>query len=443
MPTSALRQRLNAALLDFAWDEWAQMGVLATPGRRSPWAQDPEALLLLTLELARDDPRLFDEVLDWLGHNEPVVSTRRLRSLCEDCDDERLVSATLNWVAGRRGRQPPRPPAPGDRAPEPLFRGLSAPVRSADAAFLAHGLLRPEAIPSGKSRDPDLTLPINFAFRLRHLLGVSARAETVRFLLTSDVQSASVAAVASSGGYAKRNVQEALRGLHAAGAVSVIAVGAERRYRTDRAVWAHLLGSDASDLPIHRDWPQLLGALRRMLRWLARPELARFSEYLLASQARDLLDEIHPRLAQAGVVTAASRGGDTGWKDLVETVERTLVALDPGNATVERSADFEVYADATRHHRWRLNATNGRIVATSSESYASRASAKVAAERLRSNPDSYEYVIDVDEAGNYRWRASAADGQNIAASGESFASRHDAERAARGARDLAASAAGP
>lgn len=49
-----LGQRLSDQLVSFAWDEWAQMGVLATPHRRSPWAQDPEALIVFTREPDKD-----------------------------------------------------------------------------------------------------------------------------------------------------------------------------------------------------------------------------------------------------------------------------------------------------------------------------------------------------------------------------------------------------
>lgn len=70
---------------------------------------------------------------------------------------------------------------------------MTTPVHNPDPSFLGQGLLRPVARPSGKSRQPDLTAPINFALRLRHLLGVSARAEAVRFLLTTNAPRASVA----------------------------------------------------------------------------------------------------------------------------------------------------------------------------------------------------------------------------------------------------------
>ena len=49
------------------------MGVLATAERRYRWAADPEALLLLTFEVGREEPRLFAEVLDWLVKNERLI----------------------------------------------------------------------------------------------------------------------------------------------------------------------------------------------------------------------------------------------------------------------------------------------------------------------------------------------------------------------------------
>ncbi len=42
---------------------------------------DPEALLLFTIEVARLDPRPFDETLDWLATNGTLLSLTRLRHL--------------------------------------------------------------------------------------------------------------------------------------------------------------------------------------------------------------------------------------------------------------------------------------------------------------------------------------------------------------------------
>lgn len=63
------------------------------------WAQDPEALVVFTLEVARADPGLFDELLDWLLVNEKLLSVRRLRAMCADPEDERLLAGALGWLA--------------------------------------------------------------------------------------------------------------------------------------------------------------------------------------------------------------------------------------------------------------------------------------------------------------------------------------------------------
>jgi uncharacterized protein YegP (UPF0339 family) len=44
---------------------------------------------------------------------------------------------------------------------------------------------------------------------------------------------------------------------------------------------------------------------------------------------------------------------------------------------------FEIYADASGAYRWRLRASNGQIIASSGESFASKANATRAAENVR------------------------------------------------------------
>lgn len=447
MPSSALRDRLGQALLDFAWGEWAQMGVLAAAPRRSPWAQDPEALLLLTFEVGRDDPRLFDEVLDWLIVNEPVTSVRRLRTMCEGPDDTRIVGAVLEWVARQRRRPVPGAGRRRDDygAPVAVFRGSSGSLPVADPIFEAWGLLRAPAEASGKAMHPKLTEPVNFAFRLRRLLGLSARSEAVRFLLTESVPSGStVGAVAASAAYAKRNVQEALADLHASGTARVVTAGGEHRYSLERGSWAHLLGLVDEGIPFHRDWPQLLSALRRILQWLDDPGLSAHSRYMRASRARDLLEDLRPRLAHAGVAVAGFRRGEEAWGDLEETVENALEVLappDPRRWTA--AASFQIYRDSTGDWRWRLHGANGRVVATSADSFATAANARASVARFREQAGSRPVYVRSDVAGNHRWEMLAANNRVLAVSAEAFSSVAAAERAAVVARDLALSAAGP
>jgi hypothetical protein len=304
------------------------MGVLATPQRRSPWAQDPEALIVFTLEVARADARLFDELMDWLLVNESLLSVRRLRAMCVDETDRALVAAALGWLARQRprARLGNRESTSDTTTLQPLFRS-GGPVSKAEEDFAATGWLRPPLAPSHKSRPPDPMVPINLAFRLRQILGVGIRAEALRVLLSIDAPWVNAQTLARSTGYAKRNVHEALAGLSKASVVSAFTVGGEQRYKADRPAWAALLGCSPEELPSDRDWPQLLGALRRILRWSSRPELATMSDYLLASSARDLLEGIRPELAFAGIPVDLSPVPENTLSELEEVIERLLATI--------------------------------------------------------------------------------------------------------------------
>ena len=330
MQNSDLRARVRHDLFAFAWDQWAQMGLSAAAHRIDRWAADPEALLLFTFEVGRADPRLFDEVLDWLVLNERLVSVQRLRNLCRDDDDRALVEATLAWAAESRRPGAARgatkqTTAAGD---VPLFRDVGAGGRRVDETFRAYGWLKPPTERSGKSRSPNTLAPINFAFRLRQILGLGARAEVVRFLLTVLAPSATAQVISSSAGYAKRNIHEALTALHSADVIDAVTVGNEQRYSIDRERWATLLGLTTDGLPSERDWPQLFHALRLLVRWLEDDRHDELSAYMLASEARTLADQIVPELRYAGVrVPLDGHPGAEYWQDFVELASATVAAL--------------------------------------------------------------------------------------------------------------------
>ena len=330
MQISDLRHEVRGRLLAFAWDQWTQMGVSGTPRRTDRWAADPEALLLFTLEVARADARLFDEVLDWLALNERLVSVQRLRNLCRDDTDRALAGAALAWVARPRSPRPsdPRLPAGESSRAVQLFRDVKADARRADKTFRTSGWLKPPTERSGKSQPPDLFAPINIAFRLRQILGIGARAEVARFLLTVQAPSVTAQVVSASAAYAKRNVHEALTALHSAGVIDAVTVGNEQRYRIDRKRWAALLGLTEAGLSSERDWPQLFHALRVLVRWLEDEQHDKLSDYMLASEARTVADEIVPELRYAGVrIPLDARPGAEYWQDFVELASAALAAL--------------------------------------------------------------------------------------------------------------------
>jgi hypothetical protein len=303
--------------------------MLAAPSRASPWAQDPEALIVFTLEVARAEPRLFDELLDWMLVNEALLSVRRLRAMCIDEADRALVAATIAWLARQRPRARLRVAAAHSvpKILEPLFRD-DGPVTKTDPDFAAAGLLRPPLAPSGKSLAPDLSTPINLAFRLRAILGVGLRAEVVRIMLAAHAPWMTAQALARASGYSKRNVHDALAGLTAAQVMSAFTVSGEQRYAINREAWAALLQRAPEGLSCHRDWPQLLGTLRTILRWSEQGELQSASEYLRSSSARQLLDRIRGELALAGIAIDPHPTAKSAPRQLQLAAEEALAALD-------------------------------------------------------------------------------------------------------------------
>ncbi len=120
--------------------------------------------------------------------------------------------------------------------------------------------------------------------------------------------------------------KKALISLHQAGVIDVVALGNHRLYEAPRGRWAALLGLD--ELPEHRDWPQLLYALRRIVRWLADPRAVGLSDYMRASEARVLLDALMPELRYAGVPAADGHAhGTEYWSQFEATARATADAL--------------------------------------------------------------------------------------------------------------------
>ncbi len=332
MSISALRATVRTELTAFAWDQWAQLGVFAPTERRDRRAVDPEALLLFTLEIGRNDPRLFDEVLDWLFTNARLVSVQRLRNLSVDESDRALAEAALAWVARQRPRAglSPRAPEGQPAEPTPLFRTARQPVGNPDSTFLSFGFLKPDNEPSGKSSAPDLSAPINFTFRMRQLFGVGSRAEVFRYLITS-LEPAGAQELATSAGFAKRNINETLAALTASGAVAMYVLGNERRYTVNRSTWGELLDLKAESWPTRHEWSRSLLALRRLARWIESPELDQLSGYMLASKARTLVEALEPDLNFAGIFFNGARPtGEGYWNYFADNVRQILSTVRAG-----------------------------------------------------------------------------------------------------------------
>jgi hypothetical protein len=304
MILSDLRESAWQGLLDFAWRQWAQAGVSANIASLDRWAIDPEALILFTIGVARRDPRLFDETLDWLTANRHLLSMQRLRNLNKRFPlDARLVGAVSTWIGDPISSHAPRErDLPPDQVPV-FSRDVIRFIGEPDPVFAEYGYIRPRVVRSGKSEEPDVKMPANFAFQLRHLFGPGSRSEVVRILLTFTDGPLDAARISDEAGFAKRNVSDTLAGLVAARVAKARWSRNERHYLVYRDKWATLLeiGASAKFMPEFVSWVHLLPASLEIIDWLDRVAVTEDSEYLVSSRARDLMQRVAPDLEMAGL----------------------------------------------------------------------------------------------------------------------------------------------
>jgi hypothetical protein len=304
MQISDIRDKVSQGLLDFAWRQWAQVGVSATVEGVDQWAIDPEALILFTIGIGRRDPRLFDEMLDWMAFNHELLSTQRLRNLARRFPlPPALVAAVIAWTRQTAPESLLVDQGGAVRGREPVFSpDVLAFVSRSDPVFAEHGFIRPPATRTGKSHEPDPTLPVNLSFRLRHLFGPGGRSETMRVLLTCRDGALDTARIADEAGFAKRNISDVLASLTNSGVIKAAWAGNERHFTAYRERWALLLDlADPADMPSFVSWVHLLPAALEIVIWLDEKSDTAESEYLIASQARTLMNRLTRDLEAAGI----------------------------------------------------------------------------------------------------------------------------------------------
>lgn len=196
-----------------------------------------------------------------------------------------------------------------------------------DSAFAAAAIVRPPLSRSGKSQSPSLRTRPNLTFQLRGLLGVGLRSELVRVATTTNAPWLTAATLSRATGYSKRNVLDVMAALADAGVVNAVVVGNEQRYSASPARWRSFLGRTAHDWPTHRDWPQLLGSARILLRTLGDGANANQSELMQATRMREAMEGIRPELSFAGIAVPFTGGPERVEADLDDVLDSLASAL--------------------------------------------------------------------------------------------------------------------
>jgi hypothetical protein len=328
--------RLRELLLDLVWQQWSLLGVAGHGSKEPNWAVDLEALILVTSTHGRADPRLFDEMLDWLWDHAQWVNLQRLRNIRKHLalGDARVLAAIADWLGQRatlRKWKTLFSDAPQASTPETLFRlpdGREIPWNGEpDPIFARHGLLRDTVQRRELSRAPNPKPAAALNWKLRGLFGVQARCEILHWLLTHD--SGHPAEISRVTYYFPRTVELILREIEASGLAKSSRRGRSVAYRLNAADWQFLVTwSSPHGFPRWIDWPRVFYIHDELIQAGSPSEM---SPLLLASELRRVIEKLAPEIEIAGLNTSLTVcPNDTGraFTDvLLRDIERMHTAL--------------------------------------------------------------------------------------------------------------------
>ncbi len=321
MSLSEFRQTLQERLLTLAWRQWTALGVLGTTSSEDPWAIDPEALLIFSLELCRYEPRLFDEILAWLEKNGEWLDNARLRRLLgnQEANTVCVVGGALQYLA-EKGQErkwknlvgfcESKKPAASEPL-EPLFKTPTgkfhprAEDENIDPSFKAFGFNRPRIKVQKEAGEVPVNAASNIRFLMRSLFGVGAKSEVLLYLLTHN--EGSPKEIADSAGLFWLSVQQALVDVSKSGLVLRRPHGKKIEYWLSRPKWwSFIAGSDlryASE-PKWLNWSVIFPSLAAI--WRAFDEIVqtKSSDYMRGSKLMDI---------QPHVETVAREFGRAGF----------------------------------------------------------------------------------------------------------------------------------
>lgn len=303
----------QSLLLDLLWSQWSALGVAGQSRAEGERVVDPEALLLLSCTMARYDPRLFDEILDWLRANGWLINIMRLRRVLrtERFAGGRVLAAIAGLLA--RGAEAPKwkqLAACPERSPaeEELFfseDGRPLPtLGEPEPGFARYGWRRGPLRHRGHSQAFRPTGNATLLLQLRALLGINVRCEIVLYLLTHEASHPSQ--IARDTGYFERTAQSALADMSRSGVIQVRTTNREKHYWLQPDAWWQLLHRSGQPPPKWVTWPPLFRALEQIWLRLNDPELHTLDSMLQASEVRKLMLEVRPCLARAGCDRALS-----------------------------------------------------------------------------------------------------------------------------------------
>ena len=320
------RESFRELMLDFLWRQWGALGVAGRARGNDLWIIDPEALTLATTTFGRYDPRLFDEVVDWLNANSQSVNLQRLQNLGRHLGQRSVLNGMASHLAQRTTNSKWHALARDARpatASELLFPGV--PVGGeADGLFARHGWQRSPVKLRHLSQSPDPNQVTSLLFKLRSLFGVQARAEVMAYLLACE--SGHPAEMAEQLGYFPRTIQTTLNDMERSGHVLTGRHGREKHFWLRRDEWRFLITWRVTEgaFPRWIDWASRFAALEAVWQFLIKPELKSATSGVQAIELRASLEKLSPAFLRESIQTPPGASGAEFVESVLESFQKLL-----------------------------------------------------------------------------------------------------------------------
>lgn len=303
------KDQFQEQVFDFLWRQWSTLGISGTDKSQSNTIIDPEALLLFSLSVCRYEPRLFDEIIDWLFSNGSLINVQRLQQMQlkhNFCSGPQLSAIAeflskksnyrLKWSGlAKKYYQEPKTPLFFDKN----GNALPCPAdKEADPEFLSHGLRRGRIHVRGYSQGFDPQSTSCLLLRLRAFLGINARAEIL--CLLASVQETHPSEAARLTGYYQKTIQTTLVEMAQSGIVLTRTSKKGKFYRLKPGTLDTLL-KPAEVSPQWLNWPSLLKAVEIIRQTLSELSGQELDSLLLYSELKKLMRSVCQYCADSGI----------------------------------------------------------------------------------------------------------------------------------------------
>lgn len=327
-------------ILDFLWRQWSSLGVAGGSRPEEDWIIDPEALLIFSLQMARYEPRFFDEVLDWLVINGKFIDIQRLRGITKKQDEptRRLISAVASYLSheGKGNQRKWKSLSLVYRAnpntqDEALFKTKESKpypkIKAESPVFHNYGFLREDFVLRKMSKPVSATAPSNVRFLLRALFGIGSRAECILYLLTHEAGHPSE--VAQAIGISVRGAQDTLIELAESGLVFTRIKGKRKveYWFSSKRWWEFLKNMPLNEIepPAWVNWLAVFKALSGVWNVLNEIDTKDISEYMQSSKLHEAMEVfIAQEFAKSGLNLPPVPGKEVSIEEYAQRFEEFI-----------------------------------------------------------------------------------------------------------------------